>query len=182
MMEGVIEASGETPGLGPVLGIDPGTLTMGFGVVMEKRGNLVCLAHGTIESKSSKALPERLLSIGNGIKSLIEKYRPVSLSIERTFVAKNVDSASKLGHARGVCMYEAAKMGLKVFEYAPTAVKAGICGSGRAEKEQVALLVRALLGLKTTQKLDVTDALALAIHHLRVSQTLTRMFEHQVQL
>lgn len=167
---------------GPVLGVDPGTLTTGFGIVEERHGRLVCVSAGTIETKASDSLPQRLLKIGEGLRTLISKYRPASLVIEKTFVAKNVDSASKLGHARGVSMYEAAREGLDVFEYTPTEIKAGICGSGRAEKEQVSMMVRSLLGLKEVEKLDVTDALALAIHHVKLSQTRDQMQRSEITI
>ena len=97
------------------------------------------------------------------------------MAIEKTFFSINADSATKLGQARGVCLYEGAKAGLKIFEYNPTEIKASLTGHGRASKDQVQFLVQALLGLPPMTKFDMSDALALAIHHVRISTTREKM-------
>ena len=119
------------------------------------------------------AIPGRalLLTIGQGLKEVLEKYRPHAVAVEKTFHAKNVDSVTKLSHARGVCLYEIARAQLPVFEYLPTEVKGSVVGNGRADKEQVQFVVRGLLGLSALEKFDMSDALAVAIHHVRLAST-----------
>lgn len=158
-----------------ILGIDPGSLFTGYGVVTEANGFLQCLAFGVIESKPTQEMSQRLLSIGQGLNEILAKYKPTAVSLEKTFFAKNADSAAKLGQARGVCLYESARAKVKIFEYNPTEVKKGLTGSGRAEKDQVQMMVKALLGLPGIGRYDASDALALAIHHLRVNQTINKI-------
>ncbi len=159
----------------PIIGIDPGTLFTGYGVVTENHGFLQCLAFGVIESKPKLPMAQRLLSIGMGLEEIFKKYKPSAVALEKTFFAKNADSVAKLGQARGVCMYEAAKAGVEISEYNATEIKKGLTGSGRAEKEQVQMMVQALLGLPAMARFDMSDALALAIHHVRVSATLQKI-------
>ncbi|MBK9293277.1 MAG: crossover junction endodeoxyribonuclease RuvC [Oligoflexia bacterium] len=163
-----------------ILGIDPGSIFTGYGVVTEARGFLQCLAFGVIESTQSEKMQNRLLTIGSNLSEIIKKYKPSAISIEKTFYAKNADSAAKLGQARGVCLYEGAKAKVNIFEYNPTEVKKGLTGSGRAEKEQVQMMVKALLGLPTMGRYDASDALALAIHHLRVSATMKNILKSEL--
>src|SRR5437868_5835643 len=91
---------------GPILGIDPGSHLTGYGVVTERGGNPQCLAFGVLEGEQDALLPQRLYKIGEGLREIIRQYSPSAMVIEKTFYAKNADSASKLGHARGVCIYE----------------------------------------------------------------------------
>jgi crossover junction endodeoxyribonuclease RuvC len=165
-----------------ILGIDPGSRITGYGFVVEEAGELRCLDFGILQGSPKAPLTERLLSIGLGLEKLILKYLPDAIAIEKTFFAKNVDSVTKLGHARGVCLYEAARAKVPIFEYSPTEIKLNIVGHGRAGKDQVQMLVRQLLGLKSAlmSTFDMSDALALAIHHSRISATLKKMKEREL--
>jgi crossover junction endodeoxyribonuclease RuvC len=164
-----------------ILGIDPGSQFTGYGVVEERAGDLRCLAHGVIEAGGTeRTMPERLLTVGTGLAKLIERFKPASVSVEKIFFAKNADSAVKLGQARGVVLYESARFGLKVYEYNPTEVKSALVGSGRASKEQAQLIVRALLGIHVFDRFDASDALSLAIHHARLSETRSLMREREI--
>lgn len=159
----------------PVVGIDPGSLFTGYGVVVENHGSLRCLAFGVIETKPGLPMSQRLLSVGEGLRDILTKYRPAAVALEKTFFAKNADSAAKLAQARGVCLYESARASVPVFEYNATEVKKGITGSGRAEKEQVQMMVQAMLGLPALGRFDMSDALALSIHHVRVCSTIGKL-------
>lgn len=149
-----------------VLGIDPGTATTGFGVVDEVRGRLASVAYGAITTPAGEKAEERLLAIFQELSSLIECYQPDAMSIEELFFNKNVRTALAVGQARGVCLLAAAQSGLTVAEYTPLQVKQAVTGTGRAVKEQVGYMVRALLGLPAVPRPDdVADALAVAICH-----------------
>lgn len=164
-----------------VLGVDPGSHFTGYGIVSEKEGTLKCLAFGVLEANVKDSFARRLLTIGEGFAEICRQYQPTCMSIEKTFFASNADSAIKLGQARGVLLYEGAKAGLSIFEYNPTEVKSSIVGNGRASKEQVQFLVQALLGLPPMKKFDMSDALALAIHHARISTTKRRMKDLELE-
>ncbi len=99
------------------------------------------------------------------METLMKKYKPQQVSVEKIFLGKNADSAFKLGHARGVSMYESAKGGAEIFEYATRVVKKGIVGTGAADKDQVKMAVMRLLNIKAIQQVDASDALALAVFH-----------------
>jgi crossover junction endodeoxyribonuclease RuvC len=113
------------------------------------------------------AFAERLAAIGDGLRRLIRELRPEAVAIETLFYAKNAQSAMKLAHARGVAMMVAAEAGLAVFEYTAGQIKQATVGHGRAEKHQVAEMVRAILGLPEVAQEDASDALAAAICHLQ---------------
>ncbi len=170
-----------------IVGIDPGTLFTGYGVVAENSGELQCLAFGVIESKATLHMHLRLLHLGTQLGFLFEKYKPKCVVIEKAFFAKNAESAMKLGQARGICLYESSRARLPIFEYNPTEVKKGLTGSGRAEKDQVQMMVQLLLNLSAgakleMTKLDMSDALALAIHHAKVGTTLDILRESEINL
>ncbi len=149
-----------------VLGIDPGTVATGFGVVERRDGVLRHLAHGVIRTSSKQPLWTRLGLIHGGIEEVLDAHRPDMLSLERCFVGRNVQSALKLGHARGAAMVAAVSRGVEVAEYTPGQVKLAVTGNGRAEKAQVQEMVRVILGLPTSAPEDASDALAAAICHL----------------
>ena len=153
----------------------------GFGIVTEHRGQLKCLGYGTVDCAVKLAVSRRLMEIGEGIRSVLEDYEPHAVALEKVFIAKNADSALKLGQARGVILYECAKAGVRIFEYNPTEVKSSLVGNGRADKEQVQFMVQAVLGLPQIQKLDASDALGLAIHHARISSTRELMRGNEVR-
>lgn len=148
-----------------ILGIDPGSRFLGFGVVSCKDHVLKAHEYGVLKFDAEENLTTRLLEIGQGVRELVAQYRPDHMAIEKIFLGKNADSAFKLGHARGVAIYETLQQGVKVFEYATREVKKGITGNGGAEKEHVRMVVQNLLKLPPIKSLDASDALALACFH-----------------
>jgi crossover junction endodeoxyribonuclease RuvC len=150
-----------------VLGIDPGTLTTGYGIVAGTGTTLRLLASGTILNGRETPLPVRLGTIYNGLLEVITLHHPHEIAIETAFYGKNAQSALKLGHARGVSILAAVLHDLPVTEYAPREIKKAVVGNGNASKEQVQFMVRALLHLRpTTMAHDTSDAIAVAICHL----------------
>lgn len=151
-----------------VLGIDPGSINTGYGIVGKgPGGSLVKICAGSISPGASLPLAERLLKVSEGLAKVIEEHRPDAVSIESVFFAKNVKSAITLGQARGAALLSAARSSLPVFEYAPTAVKLAVTGYGQAEKAQVEKMVRVLLkSAESHAKADAFDALAIAICHI----------------
>jgi crossover junction endodeoxyribonuclease RuvC len=148
-----------------IIGLDPGSLFTGYGIVEYDGRNVKHIHHGVIKNTSATQMSKRLVKIGEELKTIFEKYKPSHIVIERIFLGKNVDSAFKLGHVRGVAIYEAQKLNAKIVEYAAREVKKGITGYGAAEKEQVRFLVRNFLKIKEDIQIDAADALALAIYH-----------------
>ena len=149
-----------------VLGIDPGSRVLGYGVVEQQGNSLRALDHGTVAPGGNMALEKRLHLIFQGVTAVIESARPEAVAIEGLFSHRNARSALVLGHARGVALLCAARAGLEVFEYAPAEVKKAIGAGGAAEKEQVSKLVRGFLGIAHIEKADASDALAIAVCHL----------------
>ncbi|MBC8043512.1 MAG: crossover junction endodeoxyribonuclease RuvC [Rhizobacter sp.] len=146
------------------LGIDPGSLVTGYGVVQSEGKRLAGLDFGVIRTDARSPMPVRLKTIYDGLERLIETYEPERLSIETVFFGKNVQASLKLGQVRGAVMILAMNHGMEVAEYAPREVKKAVSGGGGAAKEQVAFMVQKILNLTDTGKfLDATDALALAI-------------------
>lgn len=150
-----------------MLGIDPGTLVTGYGIV-ERRGTaVVAVASGQITNAAGTPLAERLLAISSGLRGLIGSQTPTEVAIESAFYGKNAQSALKLGHARGVCLLCAAEHRLPITEYSPREVKKALAGNGNASKDQVRFMVATLLGEQPQRlRLDVSDALAVALCHL----------------
>jgi crossover junction endodeoxyribonuclease RuvC len=149
-----------------ILGVDPGTLATGYGVVLaDAHGGVRHLAHGVIRTHPKSPLWARLGVIHDGIAEVAAEHRAEVLALERCFVAQNIESALKLGHARGAIMVAALRHQLGVYEYAPTQIKAAVTGRGRADKHQVAQMVRIILGLQEAAPADASDALAAAICH-----------------
>jgi crossover junction endodeoxyribonuclease RuvC len=154
-----------------VLGVDPGTLTSGYGLVAEEDHKLFHVASGGISPSAKQPFPKRLKKIYEELEKIIEKYRPHAVVVEDLFVSKNIKSALKLGHARGVAILAAMNAGVPVFEYAPLEVKQAVVGNGKAEKKQVQLMVKTLLELpKIPHPADAADALAAAICHIHSSR------------
>src|ERR1700722_1226224 len=146
-----------------VLGIDPGSRRTGFGVIDCEGHDQTHVAHGCIAAEGD-AIAARLRAIFEGIQRLIADYQPDEVAIERVFVNRNVDSAMKLGQARGAALC-AVPLSTAVFEYAPRAVKLAVVGSGAAEKAQVAHMMKVLLQLALVPAPDAGDALAVALCH-----------------
>lgn len=152
-----------------VIGLDPGTRHFGWGVVEKLGTRLFHRAHGIIHTSEKDALCDRLVAIEAGLVAALEAHGPTAASVESIFFDKNVQSAVKLGHARGVALLVCARAGLSVAEYAPALVKRAVAGNGRAEKSQVAQMIRVVLGLATVPIADAADALAVAVTHLQHS-------------
>ena len=147
-----------------VLGIDPGTASLGFGVVERIGGGLREIDHGCLTTTPSMPLPERLLAIHTRVAELIATHRPTLVAVERLFFSRNAQTAIGVGHARGVVLLAAAEAGLPVREATPSEVKTAVTGSGTAEKEQVGRMVATILGLAAVPTPDdAADALAVAI-------------------
>lgn len=157
-----------------VLGIDPGSRITGYGIVDDLPGRMELVGCGCIRTDSD-AFPERLRRIYDGIFEVAERYAPTEIAIEQVFAHKNMDSALKLGQARGAAICGGIAAGLPVHEYAPREVKLALVGKGSAEKQQVQHMVRILLGFKEPLSLDASDALAVALCHLHHQQTRRRM-------
>ncbi len=166
-----------------VLGIDPGTRLMGWGVVERNGTRITHIAHGVIRAGEQLPLAERLVIIERELVAVVSAHCVHSASIESLFFHKDAQAAAKLGHARGVALLVCARAGLEVFEYPPARVKRSIAGNGRAEKAQVAQMVRAMLRLPEVPQADAADALAISMTHLQrapfLSQTLNRTRERR---
>ena len=150
-----------------VLGVDPGTRCTGWGVVEGTQTRLKGVAAGVIRLDAKAQLPDRLEVIYDRLEALIEEHRPDAVAVEDVFYAKYPNAAIKLGHVRGVVLLLVAKRGLAIGEYAPALVKRTVAGRGAADKAQLGRLVGAMLGLEEKLGADATDALAVAITHLR---------------
>ena len=149
-----------------ILGIDPGSETTGYGLIESDGSRHSSILFGAIRTSSKRSFHERLLQIYTQLMDILAHEEIHAVAIEGVFYAANVQSALKLGHARGVALLVAAQQGLPVFEYSPLEIKSAIVGYGRAEKSQVQLMVRHLLNLpETPTPDDAADALAVAICH-----------------
>jgi crossover junction endodeoxyribonuclease RuvC len=150
-----------------IFGIDPGSERTGYGCVETDGSRHHLVVCGAIAARPSDAFPNRLARIHRELTALLAECRPECVAIENLFHANNVRSALKLGHARGVAMLAAVEAGCEVVEYTPAEIKRAVVGYGRAEKQQVAQMIKLLLGLDTPPApYDATDALAVAICHL----------------
>jgi crossover junction endodeoxyribonuclease RuvC len=154
------------------LGLDPGSQNTGYGIIetRESSGGVVefrHIAHGVIVIPATLAFADKLAFLDQQLKLLFNKYLPTATAVEKIFLGKNADSAFKLGHARGVCLMRARHEQSEVFEYEARRVKKIVTGSGGAAKEQVRAAVLTLLQMSTEAKIDATDALSLALCHMR---------------
>ena len=150
-----------------VLGIDPGSLVTGFGVVEEEANRLRALAWGAVRTSANQPLPERLQRIYAGLAEPLHRWQPDAVSVERVFFADNPKTALTLGHARGVALLTVAHANLPLVEYSALEIKMAVVGYGRAAKSQVQQMVKNLLRLEVLpQPVDAADALAAAICHV----------------
>ena len=150
-----------------VLGLDPGTAATGFGIVAFENGHLRLEGCGVWRPPARLTLPEKLDALFSAAADLLGRVAPAAVSVETVFAARNVASALKLSHARGVLLAAAARSAVPVFEYEPRLVKKALVGYGQAEKDQVRAMVLSLLARQRARvPLDATDALALAICHI----------------
>lgn len=148
-----------------ILGVDPGLQKTGWGVIESKGSSLKFLGSGLIQTSSADSFAERLHEIDKGLEKAINIYKPHETAIEETFVNNNPSSTLKLGMARGAAISSLARTGLPVAEYAARFVKKAISGSGRADKDQMGVMIRHLLVIKDKINADQADALAVAICH-----------------
>ena len=149
-----------------ILGIDPGSRHLGYGVVERVGpGRVRYVECGVLEPARTDALPLRLAELARGLREILDELAPDVVAVEGVFHGKNARSALQLGHSRGVALAAAGERALTVFEYAPATIKRTVAGNGAAGKPQVSAMVRALCALKRTPKLDASDALAVAICH-----------------
>ena len=147
-----------------ILGIDPGSRYMGFGLI-EQDGSHIHYIDANRLVLGNAPFTERLLKIDSFLTQYLEKTEPEEVAFEGIFHQKYADAAIKLGHARGVAIVACARFGLPLFEYSPTDVKQSVTSFGHAEKSQVAQMVRVLLGVQMQWPVDASDALAIAICH-----------------
>jgi crossover junction endodeoxyribonuclease RuvC len=149
-----------------IMGIDPGTGIMGFGVIDADGPNAVLVDAGVVRTKVHQPLDERLEEIYNCLSDIIEETKPEIMVIEKLFFAQNVTTAISVSHARGVAMLAGKLGGLEIVEYTPLQIKQSLTGYGRADKNQVQQMVKILLNLKEIPKPDdCADALAAALMH-----------------
>lgn len=155
-----------------IIGIDPGTRITGYGIIGLNGNSYTAIDYGCIRPPPTAKLSERYLILFNALENLLSRYSPQAVAVEAQFLGKNVQSALKLGQARGIAMIVAKRMGLPVYEYSPTSVKKAV-GSGKASKVQVQELVKMLLGLSVMpEPYDAADALAIALCHANASRYL----------
>jgi crossover junction endodeoxyribonuclease RuvC len=151
-----------------ILGIDPGTLRLGYGVIDRPApARMSYVECGVISAPARQERFDRLATIGRGLRELVHELKPDAVAMEEAFFGKNVQSTIALGEARGVALFVTAECGLRMAGYPPAQVKSTVVGHGRASKEQVAFLVRALLSMRRAPSADAADALAIAICHAR---------------
>lgn len=149
-----------------ILGVDPGTICTGFGIILFEKNCFTIVHSGTIRPPVKETLPIRLNFIYAELDKVIKLFDPDEFAIESAFYGKNVQSAMKIGYARGVSMLAAVHNGLATSEYSPREVKKSVVGNGAASKEQVMYMVKKLLSLKKENiKFDESDAIAVAVCH-----------------
>ncbi len=153
-----------------ILGIDPGSRITGFGLIDNHANRIEYIGSGNIKV-SGDSLPQRLGNIFTAINEVILKHQPEHMSIENVFMARNADSALKLGQARGAAICAAYQAGLEIAEYAPREIKQAIVGTGAANKDQVQHMVKRLLGIRQLLQVDEADGLAIAICHAQYYAT-----------
>ncbi|MFH1423426.1 MAG: crossover junction endodeoxyribonuclease RuvC [Candidatus Nealsonbacteria bacterium] len=156
-----------------ILGIDPGTATTGYGVILAKslkskdKDNFQCLSYGSIRTSPEMEMPQRLKKIYNELTQLLKTHHPKIMVVERLFFFNNMKTAMPVSQAKGVILLTAAKKNIPVHEFTPPQVKMLIAGSGRAEKIQVQKKVKAIFGMKDIPKPDdAADALAIALTYV----------------
>ena len=150
-----------------ILGIDPGLVQTGYGLIKVLPSNNEILDYGTIVPRKTDSLSQRLNIIYQDISYIIKKYNPTIMAIEEVFYGKNVKSALLLGHARGVSMVAASKLNIPVFEYSARKIKQSVTGNGTAHKSQVKFMIVKQFDLDDSNlKYDASDALAIALCHL----------------
>jgi crossover junction endodeoxyribonuclease RuvC len=147
-----------------ILGIDPGTAALGYGIIERKGGRLRAIDYGCLETSPDTAMPERLLAIHSIVDELLDVHQPAVVGVERLFFSKNAQTAMAVGQARGIVLLAAAQHGRPVREATPNEVKSAIAGYGAADKQQVQRMVQLVLGMSELPRPDdAADALAIAV-------------------
>ncbi|MCH8013656.1 MAG: crossover junction endodeoxyribonuclease RuvC [Candidatus Dadabacteria bacterium] len=164
-----------------VIGIDPGSRVCGYGVLEAQNGEVTYLISGCIAPNPALPFNQRLKVIYDGLLKVIDQHTPDVMSIEDIFFAKNAKSAIKLGQAKGVALLAGSNAGISIYEYAPTKVKLALTGRGRANKAEVQNMLSKLLGVTTWESQDASDAVAIALCHIHISQIETRLGKEFVQ-
>ena len=152
-----------------ILGIDPGSRITGYGVISKEGNRLIHMDNGAIFTDKAKDFPTRLERIYRGLAEIIETYQPDAVAVENIFFSNNVQSALKLGQARGAAIVASVIAGLPVFEYTALQVKQAVVGNGKAAKQQVQQMIKVLLNLPEIAQEDASDALAVAVCHANSS-------------
>ncbi|MCL2628030.1 MAG: crossover junction endodeoxyribonuclease RuvC [Oscillospiraceae bacterium] len=156
-----------------ILGIDPGVATVGFGIVSENCGNISLVRYGVISTPSKMRLALRLKQINDDVTQLIQTFKPDAIAVEELFWGTNQKTAVTVAQGRAAVILAGEERGIPMFEYTPLQVKKAVSGYGRATKKQVMEMVRRLLNMQQTPKPDdAADALAIAICHARVANSL----------
>lgn len=159
-----------------ILGIDPGSLRTGVGIIdVEANGRARHVFHAALAVGHADNFPLRLKQIYDGLCAIIADHEPAEVAIERVFMARNADSALKLGQARGAAICAVVSQGVEVHEYSATQVKQSVVGGGRADKAQVQHMMGVLLGLKGPLQADAADALAIAVTHAHMRAGMARL-------
>jgi crossover junction endodeoxyribonuclease RuvC len=159
-----------------ILGLDPGSLRTGFGLIAVEGDQLAHLDHGVIRINENWPLAERLKRLQEELHKVYTRFPVAFAAVEKIFFGKNADAAFKLGHARGICLLASAQHGVPLAEYAARYVKKCVTGSGSASKDHVQLVVMSTLKLRTAPlAFDASDALALAVTHARVKDVKARI-------
>ncbi|MDL0429800.1 crossover junction endodeoxyribonuclease RuvC [Marinobacter sp. TBZ242] len=157
-----------------IMGVDPGSRITGYGIIRAEGRLIEYIDSGCIRV-GEKPMAERLQTIFHSLATLIGEYRPGEFAIEQVFMARNPDSALKLGQARGAAIVAAANSGLEVHEYSARQVKQAVVGKGGADKAQVAHMVQVLLSLSRKPQADAADALGIALCHAHMSQSVAKL-------
>jgi crossover junction endodeoxyribonuclease RuvC len=158
-----------------ILGIDPGSVITGYGLIRKEGNRLIHLDNGALRTDSADNFPGRLGHIFSMVTGIIDEHVPDAVAVENIFFANNVQSALKLGQARGAAIVACVTRGLPVYEYTALQVKQAVVGHGKAAKEQVQQMVKSLLNLPEAAQADASDALAVAICHAHSSDLAARL-------
>jgi crossover junction endodeoxyribonuclease RuvC len=149
-----------------ILGLDPGTATTGYGIIEVVEGELTAVTYGTITTSPDTPMPQRLQWLQQELQQLLDEYEPDTAAVEEVFFGRNVTTAITVGQARGVLLLTLANAGLPISEYSPPKIKDAVTGYGKADKNQVQLMVQNLLNLEEKPHPDdAADGLAVAITH-----------------
>lgn len=158
---------GKVDGCMIILGIDPGTRLLGYGVIEAEGSRYRPVEFGTVKIHTRLTFPEKLLSIHQQVSALLDRFKPDEVAIEESYVTQNAKTTLRLGHARGVILLAAARKKIPIGEYAPRTVKQSVCGVGNAGKQQVRWMVSKMLGLAAEDlEEDASDALAVCLCHI----------------